>query len=110
MTVVLQLFQDWNQVNHFNLAKGGSMRKISDYVEMAANEYLQETGKDELDALWVAEYFQDCGVLDDYPMQDLVDFFTLVQKSLTVIIARTEKLTRLQQGKSSRTATRKNKP
>ena len=86
------------------------MRKISDYVEMAANEYLQETGKGELDALWVAEYFQDCGVLDDYPRQDLVDFFALVQKSLTVIIEKTEKLARLQQDKSGRTAIRKNKP
>lgn len=86
------------------------MRKISDYVEMAANEYLQETGKETLDALWIAEYFQDSGVLDDYPRQDLVDFFALVQKSLTVIIERTEKLARLQQDKSSRTATRKNKP
>lgn len=55
------------------------MRKLTDYVEMAATEYLQETGKDELDSLWIAEFFQDCGVQDDYPKQDLVDFFALVQ-------------------------------
>jgi hypothetical protein len=86
------------------------MRKISDYVEMAANEYLQETGKDELDALWIAEYFQDCGVQDDYPRQDLVDFFALVQKSLTVTIEKAEKLARLQLDKSTRTAIRQRKP
>ena len=85
------------------------MYKISDHVEMAANEYLQETGKGELDALWLAEYFQDC-VQDDFPGQDLVAFFALVQKSLTLIIERAEKLVRLQQDKSGRSALRKNKP
>lgn len=85
------------------------MYKISDHVEMAANEYLQETGKGELDALWLAEYFQDC-VQDDFPGKNLVDFFALVQKSLTLMIDRAEKLARLQQDKSSRSALRKNKP
>lgn len=41
------------------------MTKLSEYVEMAANEYLQETGKDELEARWIAEFVQDSGVLDD---------------------------------------------
>jgi hypothetical protein len=86
------------------------MYKLSEYVDMAANEYLQETGKGELDALWLAEYFQDCGVQDDFPGQDLVDFFALVQKSLTLIIDRAEKLARLQREKSSRSASHKNKP
>lgn len=78
------------------------MRKLTDYVEMAAKEYLQETGKDELDSLWIAEFFQDCGVQDDYPKQDLVDFYALVQKALTINIERVEKLARLQLDKSSR--------
>lgn len=85
------------------------MRKLSDYVEMAATEYLQETGKDELDPLWIAEFFQDCGVLDDHPKQDLVDFFALVQKALTLNIERAEKLARLQLDKSSRSAKRQRK-
>ena len=82
------------------------MRKLADYVEMAAAEYWQETGKSELAPLWIAEFFQDCGVLDDHPNQNLVDFHALVQKALTVNIKRAEKLTRLQQSKSSRSTKR----
>lgn len=82
------------------------MRKLSDHVEMAAAEYWQETGKEELAPLWIAEYFQDCGVLDDYPNQDLIDFHALVQKALTVNIARAEKLARLQQDKSNSSSKR----
>jgi hypothetical protein len=82
------------------------MRKLTDYVEMAATEYLQETGKDELDSRWIAEFFQDCGVQDDYPKQDLVDFYALVQKVLTINIERAEKLVRLQLDKSSSSAKR----
>ena len=78
------------------------MRKLTDYVEMAATDYLQETGKDELDSVWIAEFFQDCGVQDDYPRQDLVDFYALVQKALTIKIETAEKLARLQQDKSNR--------
>jgi hypothetical protein len=78
------------------------VRNLSEYVEMAAAEYWQETGKEELTPLWSAEYFQDCGVLDDYPNQNLVDFHALVQKALTVNIERAEKLARLQRHKSSR--------
>lgn len=76
------------------------MRKLTDYVEMAAAEYWHETGRDELDSLWVAEFFQDCGVQDDHPKQDLVGFFALVQKALTLEIERAEKLARMQQDQS----------
>jgi len=82
------------------------MRKLSDYVETAAAEYLQETGNNELASLWIAEFFQDCGVLDDHPNQNLVDFNALVQKALTVNIQKAEKLARLQQDKSSRSTKR----
>ena len=85
------------------------MRKLTDYVEMAATEYLQETGKCELDSLWIAEFFQDGGVQDDYPKQGLVDFFALVKKSLIIKIERAEKLARLQLDKSSR-STKLRKP
>lgn len=78
------------------------MRKLSDYVEMAATEYLQETGKEELDPHWTAEFFQDCGVQDDYPNQDLVAFHALVQKALTVKIEMAAKLARLQLDKIRR--------
>ncbi len=78
------------------------MRKLSDYVETAAMEYWQETGKEELAPLWIAEFFQDCGVLDDQPDQDLVKFHALVQKALTLHIEREEKLARLRQDKSRR--------
>lgn len=72
------------------------MRKLTDYVEIAATEYLQETGRSELDSRWVAEFFQDYGVQDDYPRQDLVAFYALVQKALTLETDRLEKLARLQ--------------
>ena len=73
------------------------MRKLSDYVEMAAEEYWQETGKNELDSLWLAEFFQDCGVLDDHSEQDVVGFYALVQKVLTRKIDREKKLAILRQ-------------
>ena len=82
------------------------MRKLNDYIEMAAAEFFQETGKGELDSIWIAEFFQDCGVQDDYPMQGVVAFHALVQKALTLNIGRAEKLARLQQEKESRTAKR----
>jgi hypothetical protein len=78
------------------------MRKLSDYVEMAAMEYWQETGKEELAPLWIAEFFQDCGVMDDHPNQDLVEFHALVQKALTVNIERAKKQARLQRNKPTR--------
>lgn len=86
------------------------MRKLTDYVEIAATEYWQETGKDELNSFWVAEFFQDSGVLDDYPKQDLIGFFALVQKALTIKIELAEKLARLQLGKSRRSAKLLRKP
>jgi hypothetical protein len=70
------------------------MPKLSEYVEMAANEYLQETGKDELDPHWIAQFFQDGGVQDAYPRQNLVAFSALVQKALTLKSERAGKRTR----------------
>lgn len=57
--------------------------KLSEYVEAASNEYLLETGEADLDLHWIAEFFQDSGLLEEYPRQDLVVFADLVQKSLT---------------------------
>lgn len=59
------------------------MPKLTDYVKMAADEYLEETGNTELNARWIAEFFQDCGVQDAYPRQNLVAFAEMVQKELT---------------------------
>jgi hypothetical protein len=78
------------------------MRKLTDYVEMAATEYLQETGKNELDPVWIAEFFQDCGVQDDYPRENLVSFYALVQKALTIKIEAAAKRARLKLARSSR--------
>lgn len=58
------------------------MRKLSEHVDLAASEFLRETGRTELDSRWIAEFFQDQGVLDDYPLLDLVTFAALVQKAL----------------------------
>ena len=59
------------------------MLKLTDYTKMAADEYVQEVGSTELNARWIAEFFQDCGVQDAYPRQDLVAFAEMVQKELT---------------------------
>lgn len=59
------------------------MLKLTDYARMAADEYLKEEGKTELNACWIAEFFQDSGVQDAYPRQDLVAFANIVQKELT---------------------------
>jgi len=75
------------------------MPKLSEYVEMAAMEYLQETGKTELDLRWIAEFFQNSGVQDDYPRQDLVAFCALVQKALTLKSERADKQARTQLNK-----------
>ena len=71
------------------------MPKLTDYVKTAAEEYLQETGNTELNAHWIAEFFQDCGVQDTYPRQDLVAFAEMVQKELTKNEERAVKKTRL---------------
>ena len=75
------------------------MPKLSEYVEMAATQYLQETGNVELDAHWIAEFFQDGGVLEAYPQQDLIAFSDQVQKALIRKSERAEKHTRLQMDK-----------
>ena len=72
------------------------MPKLSDYIEMATTQYLEETGRDELDARWVAAFFQDAGVQDDYPRQDLVAFADGVQKALTKKSERATKQAHLQ--------------
>ena len=59
------------------------MPKLTDYVKMAAGEYLEETGNTELNAHWIAEFFQDGGVQDAYPRQNLVAFAEMVQTELT---------------------------
>ncbi len=78
------------------------MRKLSDYVESAALEYWQETGRREVEPLWIATYFQDAGVMDDHPHQDLVAFQALVQKALTLNLERAEKRERLEREKAER--------
>ena len=72
------------------------MPKLSEYVEMAAMEYLRETEKTDLDSIWIAEFFQNSGVLDEYPRQDLVAFCALVQKTLTIKSERADKEARTQ--------------
>jgi hypothetical protein len=59
------------------------MPKLTDYVKIAAETYLEETGNTELNAHWIAEFFQDCGVQDAYPRQELIAFAEMVQKELT---------------------------
>lgn len=86
------------------------MTKLTDYANAAASEYLRETGKTELDPHWIAEFFQDCGVQDDYPRQDLVAFHAMVQKELTQRSERTAKQARMQTGKIIRTAKPPRKP
>jgi len=60
------------------------MPKLSEYVANAASEFFAETGSVELDARWIAEYFQNAGVTDEYPNQDLIMFYDMVQKALTL--------------------------
>ena len=68
--------------------------KLSDYVEIAAAEYIRETGRSELDSHWIAEFFQDSGVLEAYPRQDLVAFWIQVQKAVTKYADRADKQAR----------------
>ena len=60
------------------------MPKLSEHVENAASEFFADTGDVDLNARWIAEYFQDAGVADEYPSQDLIVFYDLVQKALTL--------------------------
>jgi len=59
------------------------MHKLSDYIKLAAETYFEETGSSELSAYWIAEFFQDYGMQDAYPSQNLINFANLVQKELT---------------------------
>lgn len=86
------------------------MPKLSEYVEMAATDYLLETGRTELDPFWVAEYFQYSGVQEDYPRQDLVAFHGLVQKSLLKKSERAEQEARRELNKIVRFVKQRNKP
>lgn len=69
--------------------------KLSDYIEIAAADYFRETGSVELDARWIAEFFQDSGVAEAYPRQDLVAFSALVEKALAKHAERAGKQARL---------------
>ncbi|MGE5492084.1 MAG: hypothetical protein ACM31P_12455 [Actinomycetota bacterium] len=86
------------------------MPKLSEYVEMAATDYLQETGKTDLDAFWIAEYFQYSGVQEDYPRQDLVAFHGLVQKSLLKKADRAEQEARRDLERIARQVRQRNRP
>ena len=86
------------------------MPKLTDYAKMAADEYLQEAGNTELDARWIAEFFQDCGVQDAYPQQDLVAFAEMVQKELTKNAERATKQAHLQLDKIIRNVKLPRKP
>lgn len=79
------------------------MYKLSDYIKMAADTYYEETGSIELSAHWIAEFYQDCGVQDAYPRQDLVKFADMVQKMLTKNDELAAKNARLQLDKIMRT-------
>lgn len=67
------------------------MTKLSDYIQAAATEYLQETSRTELDVHWAAEFFQNSGMVEEYPRQNLVGFYNMVQKELTKRAERAEK-------------------
>ncbi|MBS1190442.1 MAG: hypothetical protein H6R10_2234 [Rhodocyclaceae bacterium] len=86
------------------------MPKLSEYVEMAASDYLQETGNVELEPFWIAEYFLYSGVQDDYPRQDLVTFHALVQKTLRKKAERAGQDARRQLEKIARFAKQRHKP
>lgn len=71
------------------------MHKLSDYVLLAADTYFDETGSSELNAHWIAEFFQDYGLQDAHPSQSLINFANLVQKELTRNEEQAAKKTRL---------------
>ena len=78
------------------------MPKLTDYIKTAADEYLEETGNTELNAHWIAEFFQDYGMQHVYPRQDLVAFAEMVQKELTKNDERAAKKMRFQLDKTIR--------
>ena len=85
------------------------MPKLTDYVKTAAEEYLEETGNTELNAHWIAEFFQDYGMQHVYPRQDLVAFAEMVQKELTKNDERAAKKMRFQLDKTIRAIKRPSK-
>lgn len=86
------------------------MAKLTDYAKTAATEYWQDTGRSELDPHWAAEFFQDSGVQDDYPRQDIIAFHAMVQKELTEMTERAAKQAHLQLDKITRSARPPRKP
>lgn len=84
--------------------------KLSDFVELAATEYLRDTGRIDLDARWITAYFADCGVAEAYPLQDPVAFAALVQKALDARAERAGKTARQQLERINRIARRLRKP
>lgn len=86
------------------------MYKLSEYAEIAATEYLQEVGNFELDSIWIARFFQDSGVQEDYPRQGLVAFSAMVQKELIIKSERAAKQTRFQLDKISHFVKHQRKP
>lgn len=56
--------------------------KLSDFIELAATEYLRDTSRIDLDPRWIAAYFADSGIAEAHPQQNLVAFGALVQKAL----------------------------
>jgi hypothetical protein len=86
------------------------MHKLSDYVAFAVSEYIAETGNVDLDARWIAEFFQDSGIRDDFPILDLVSFAALVQKALNKEAESAAKQTRAQLERVMQLARQQRKP
>jgi hypothetical protein len=86
------------------------MPKLSYYVKMAADEYAREHGGSEPPARWVADFFHECGVQDEYPRQDLVAFAQMVQKELIRKNEQAVKKARLQLDKMIHQLSRPRKP
>lgn len=84
------------QIETLREVQEADMPKLSEYVRMAADEYVREHGNIEPSARWVADFFHECGVQDEYPRQDLVAFAAMVQKELIKREEQAVKKTRLQ--------------
>ena len=59
-----------------------------------SRDVFRRKGNTELNARWIAECFQGCGVQDAYPRQDLIAFAEMAQKELTKKDERAIKKTR----------------
>lgn len=86
------------------------MHKLTEYAAMAATEYLRETGRFELDSVWVARFYQDSGLLEQYPRQDLVAFGAMVQKELILKAERAAKKMRTRNDRIVRFVERPREP